>query len=62
MNDIVTRALQIAIAARKNGKTADEAKKVARNALWREYTPDSQAAAERAIDGLYKSRPVQKVA
>jgi hypothetical protein len=51
--EIVTAALQVAIAAKKASQPVNKAVDAARAALWREYTPESQRAAFRAIMGLY---------
>jgi hypothetical protein len=53
MQVIVTKALQVAIQVRKDGGTVQQAKNEASNLMWREYTPEAQAAAERAITGYF---------
>ena len=50
---IVTKALQIAIQVKKDGGTVEQACTEACNTLWEDYNPETQAAAERAINGYF---------
>ncbi len=59
--EAVTAALQIAIKTAKNNGTAEQAKKEALSRFWRVYSPETKAAAERAIDGYFKTTPVAVV-